>query len=141
MISVSDMAIAERWTQMKLAVSRCLYVGLMSVFAGCGGDKFDQLESYSVNTTSVIVEAARRSMDDGSTGVRVRRVDELSDIVVYEGSVANDGEDLTIENVRPDFRSVSDLRLCLNGTGQEDVYVRMDVLARSVSSTEQTCTR
>ena len=139
--AVIGMASTKQRAGMRLAASRFLVLGVVSVIAGCGGDGFDSLQTISVDTRSVIIEAMQDPMDDGSTGVRIRRVDELSDVVVYEGSVANDGEDLTLDNIRPDLRSINDLRLCLNGSAQEDVYVRMDVVVRSVSSIERPCTQ
>lgn len=116
------------------------WLGVAVLFSACGGDKFEALQTYPAAGQSIIIEAAGRPADDGATPVRVRRVSELEDIVVYESSIANDGEDLTLDNVRPDLRTVNDLRLCLNGSAQEDVYVRMDVVARISSATARKCT-
>ena len=113
---------------------------LAAALTACGGDNFEALQTFPVADQSIIIEAAGRPADDGAMPVRVRRVSELEDIVVFEAAIANDGEDLTLENVRPDLRTVNDLRLCLNGTGQEDVYVRMDVIARISSKTARNCT-
>ena len=132
----------KRATQARLRIphwSLGLAVALPAILPGCGGNQFEALQTYPVDGQSIVVEAAGRPSDDGATPIRVRRVTELDDIVVYESSVANGGEDLTLDNIRPDLRTVNDLRLCLNGSGQDDVYVRMDVIARITSATARQC--
>lgn len=119
-----------------------LRVFFFAAVASCSSEiKYDTLDTLQSENVSVVIEAASKPQDDGSVAVRVRRIDARGDIVVYDGSVANGGEPLTLDNIRPDLRSPSDLRLCLNGAGQADLSVRMNVLVRFIASNERICTR
>ena len=123
---------------------RVAVLGLFVSLAACDrSDDFEVLQTLTSDGTTLLIEAAEEAGDDETTAVRVRRMMPEVDegIVVFEGAIANANEPLTLSNLLPDLRSPSDLRLCLNGSGQADVYIQMNVQVRVVSSRERICSR
>lgn len=110
--------------------------------AGCGGvnTDFQTVHTIPIKDASIVIEAAQSSLAYGPATIRIRHVDNLNDEVVYESKIANDGGQIAFDNIRPDARSDRDLRLCLNGVEQDDVYVRIDVGVKAVVEIQRPCT-
>jgi len=99
-----------------------------SMLAACGSDgpDYETVETLTLGRQTLLIEAAEGEGESGPGLVRVRRKD-VEGGVLYEGTVANGGEPVGIENIRPDASRADYLWLCLNGAGQRDVAVSINL--------------
>ena len=114
----------------------------LTLFAAvaCGRNTdFKVVHTVETSKWTIPIEAANSAQAYGPSAIRVRRVSSDSDVVLYEGEVANDGAEITLDNIRPDLRSDTDLRLCLNGVEQTAVLVRINPDMQSVVATQGYC--
>ena len=109
--------------------------------ASCGsGPNYVEIVQLTVVDRQVAIVTAAHEERDGPELVRVRDVDAgTEEPPLYLGEVANGGEDLTVENIRPDASDAPNLRLCLNGSGQNDLYVRINVYSKTVTEIPREC--
>ena len=118
--------IEQRRCGMGLAVLAAIGV------SACGVDTdFYELQTLETSTWSLPVEAARTSDRPGVFVVRVRRVDDATDLVLYSGEVNIARDDITVADVRPEVRSDNDVRLCLRSADGPAVSLQIDPEARS----------
>lgn len=99
-----------------------------SLLVACGSDgpDFETVETLALGRHTLLIEAAEGEGDNAPGLVRVRRQD-VENGVLYEGAVANGGEPVGIENIRPDASRPDYLWLCLNGAGQRDIAVSINL--------------
>ena len=119
--------------------------GLILAFAvmvsACGsGDRdYQVLETIDSPGGPIILEFARSELAFGTADIRVRAAGEISDTVLYEGRISNDGGAITLDNFRPISSKPGYLWLCLNGVEQEDVAVRIEFETGLVIEDERHC--
>jgi len=99
-----------------------------ALLAACGSDgpDYETIETLTLGRQTLLVEVAEGERDDAPGLVRVRRRD-VEGGVIYEGTVANGGEPVGIDNIRPDASRPDYLWLCLNGAGQGDLAVSINL--------------
>lgn len=119
-----------------------LLIMVSALAAACGsGPEYGEIVQVQVVDRQVAIDVAPQVERDGPAFVRIRDTAAgVEDPPLYLGEVANDGEDLTLDNIRPDPSDAPNLRLCLNGSGQSDLYVRINVNARTVTEIARECT-
>lgn len=110
------------------------------VMCGCGAGEPDYrtLHSFAMESGTLEVEWAPARSDDPAY-VRLRKIDRRSDEVLYEGRISNNGEKITLDNIRPDVSNPPTMHLCLNGGAQNDLYVRVDMTSTMVVEVEREC--
>ena len=113
-------------------------VPVLIVACGSGGPDYRPVDTLAMDEGSLEVEWAP---GDAAAYVRLRKVDGGADVVLYEGRISNDGGTITLDNIRPDVSQPPTLHLCLNGSEQEDLYVRVDMSSLMVVEIERECTR
>ena len=98
------------------------------LLAACGSDgpDYEIVETLTLGGQTLLIEAAEGEGEDAPGMVRVRRKD-AEDGVLYEGAVANGGEPVGIDNISPDASRPDYLWLCLNGAGQRNVAVSINL--------------
>ena len=119
-----------------------LAAALVTVLAasGCGVDtNYYVLETLQTNRWTLPVEAARIADREGVFTIRVRRLDETSDIVLYSGELDVGADEIALSNVQPELRSDTDLRLCLNGAQSQSLVLQINPEARSVVESPGYC--
>lgn len=110
------------------------------VLVGCGsGPDYDQIGTVSVSGREIGIDVAPQEESDGPEYVRLRNLADEEGDPLYLGEVANDGVELTLDNIRPDPSDAPNLRLCLNGSGQGDLYVRINVNSSTVTEIPRDC--
>ncbi|MDH4107601.1 MAG: hypothetical protein OEW35_04745 [Gammaproteobacteria bacterium] len=100
--------------------------GLVLTACGPGGPDYRLVETLEAGRQTLFVEAARGESDDAPGLVRIRRKG-VDNGLIYEGRVANGGEAIGADNIRPDASRAGYLWLCLNGSGQGDVAVSINL--------------
>ena len=110
------------------------------ILAACGGGPdYDQISNVTVSERQIGIDAAPQEESDGPEFVRIRYADDEQADPLYLGQVANDGVELTLDNIRPDPSDAPNLRLCLNGSGQRDLFVRINVNTTTVTEIQRDC--
>lgn len=109
--------------------------------ASCGGGPhYEEIQQLVVADHQLAIDVASREERDGPEFVRIRYVTAgEEDPALYLGEIANGGEDLSVDNIRPDSSDAPNLRLCLNGSGQGDLYVRINVNSKTVTEIPRQC--
>jgi len=93
---------------------------------GSGEPDYRAIETLDLGRMNLIVEAAPGETRDAPALVRVRR--ERARVgVIYEGTIDNGGEPVGVDNIRPDASRAGYLWLCLNGSGQADTLVGINL--------------
>lgn len=119
--------------------SAVLLLATVTAFVpGCGSEEgaWRQLEQLPFDEGTVAFEWMP---DAGAGRLRIRHADGRVERVVYEGRIVNDGGSITLDNLRPRTDRPPELVLCLNGSGQEDVIVRINVRTGTAIELERRC--
>lgn len=93
---------------------------------GTGEPDYRTIETLELGRATLVVEAAPGETRDAAALVRVRREGARTG-VLYEGTLDNGGEPVGPGNFRPDASRPGHLWLCLNGSGQADTLVGIDL--------------
>jgi len=110
------------------------------ILAACSsGPDYEEITSVMLGDREVLVDVAEGD-SDGPEYLRIRWPGDEEAEPLYLGEIANDGVELTLDNIRPDPSDAPNLRLCLNGTGQGDLYVRINVNSSTVTEIPRECT-
>lgn len=112
---------------------QCTKTGLVGTLAaatlgiaGCGdGERYRVVATADTPAGELVFETAPAGAG-GPAELRVRRAGE-DGAVVYVGEIANAGEAIGPGNIQPESGPGGVLWLCLNGTGQPDLAVTLNL--------------
>jgi hypothetical protein len=103
-----------------------------------GERQWSIIETVEGGDVAVVVEFSPSETTPGMADVRVR-AGEGPDNVLYEGSIADVDGNISVRNIRPDARRPGHLWMCLNGPGQQDLVVRIDLATGLVIEEQRFC--
>ncbi len=111
------------------------------LLAACGseGSGFATLTELPFGDDTVRIDWSEA--EAGGASIRVVLLADENERLLYETGIVNDGGELTPDNVRASIGPQSELRLCLNGSGQPDVSVRIFPESSTIIESDQACTQ
>ena len=112
---------------------------LLLVACGSEGSGFATLTELPFGDDTVRIDWSEA--EAGGASIRVVLQEDDSERLLYETGIANDGGELTPENVQAGIGPQSELRLCLNGSGQPDVSVRIFPESSTIIESDQACSQ
>lgn len=77
--------------------------------------------------------------DEDRISVKLILEADDGDDTLYEGEIANGGQPVTWDNFRPVTARPPELILCVNGSGQPDLSVRIHTTIKTIITVERAC--
>lgn len=110
-----------------------------ALLTACGseGAGFSTLTEMPFGDDTVRIDVSEA--DSRAASIRVLLLAGDSERLLYESDIANEGVELTPDNVWAGIGPQSELMLCLNGAGQEDVSVRIYPTTNTIVESDQEC--
>ena len=120
-------------------VSTLTLIGL----AACSseGPDWRSLEPVAFGDDRLVFEWAPASDESEAAAVRVRLISADRESIIFVGSVANGGVDLDYGNLRPQADKPPEIVMCLNGSQQDDLHVRINTKVGTVIRSQRDCTQ
>ncbi len=116
-----------------------LAVALLLAACGSGEPDFEALTELAFGDGTIRIDWLEGDAESDAASIRVVLLEAESERLLYEAGIANEGVALTPGNVRPGVGPLSELTLCLNGTGQADVSVRINPKTNTIIESDQAC--
>lgn len=130
-------------TRSRKLPTRALSTLMLLTLAACGSEEpeWHSLEPASFGDDQLVFEWAPGSAETDPASLRVRLLERDSESIIYEGSVANDGVDIGYDNVLPQIDRPPEIVMCLNGSQQTDLHVRINTKVGTVIEAQRVCTQ